>query len=66
MDCGTVLMSNLSEKNILNTINLALNKSLLANRKTNSYFYTDVSHQICKVLQSYIEYINKKVWFKES
>lgn len=66
MDCGTVVMSNLSEKNIISSVNLALHKDILTRRKTSSYFYTDVSNQICKILQSYVEYIDKKVWYKES
>ena len=66
MDCGSVVMSNLSEKNIISSVNLALHKDILTRRKTSSYFYTDVSNQICKILQSYVEYIDKKVWYKES
>ncbi len=66
MDCGTVVMSNLSENHITNAINLALNKNILTRRKIDSYFNTDVSNQICKLLQSYIGYINKKVWYKGS
>ena len=66
MDCGTVIMSNLSPKHIVSSVNLALHKDIKTRRKTSSYFNTDVSNQICKILQSYIEYINKKVWYKES
>ena len=66
MDCGTVIMSNLSEKNIISSVNLALNKDILTKRKTSYYFNTDVSNQICKILQSYIEYVNKRIWYKES
>ena len=66
MDCGTVIMSSLNTKNIISSVDLALRKDILTKRKTSSYFNTDVSNQICKILQSYIEYIDKKVWYKES
>ena len=64
MDCGSVIMSNLSKRNLLNAINLELSHTKFQKIKTEFYFREEVSTHICKIIQSYTEYIDKKNWFK--
>lgn len=66
MDCGTVIMSNLSKRNLLNAINIELNSLKLQNTKTDFYYRKEVSNHICKIIQSYTEYIDNKNWFKKN
>ena len=65
MDEGTVIVTSLDEKELITSINVAVDQN-----KSNppsipaDYDIDQVSWKVLKVILSYKEYIDKKVWFK--
>jgi UDP-N-acetylglucosamine 2-epimerase len=65
MDEGTVIVSSLDKKEIIRSINVSIDQN-----KSNppsiplDYNSEQVSWKVLKVILSYKDYINKKVWFK--
>lgn len=65
MDEGTVIVTSLNEKELITSINVAVDQN-----KSNppsipaDYDIDQVSWKVLKVILSYKEYIDKKVWFK--
>ena len=65
MDEGTVIMSSLKEKEILNSIEVAVNQNETILPKIPSDYNVDqVSWKVLKIILSYKEYVDNKVWFK--
>lgn len=66
MDEGVLIMSGINKESILNSVNIAMDKSLLNSKGFHTLDYESevVSKKIIKIVQSYIGYINRNVWFK--
>tara|TARA_Y100000996_G_C22558517_1_gene656421 strand:+ start:7755 stop:8879 length:1125 start_codon:yes stop_codon:yes gene_type:complete len=65
MDEGTVIMSSLKEKEILNSIEVAVSQNETILPKIPSDYNVDqVSWKVLKIILSYKEYVDNKVWFK--
>ena len=65
MELGTVIMTGISQKNILRSVEISIEK----NKKNNSEVYSDyskteVSSAVVTIVQSYTHYIKSKTWFE--
>tara|TARA_A100001011_G_C14255613_1_gene819929 strand:- start:9 stop:1133 length:1125 start_codon:yes stop_codon:yes gene_type:complete len=68
MDAGTIIMSGLKSKNVIDSINIIIsqNKNKLNLGQIEDYKKSNVSKQILRIVFSYVEYINSNVWKKEN
>jgi UDP-N-acetylglucosamine 2-epimerase (non-hydrolysing) len=67
MDNGTVIMSGLSKKRVLKSIEVTLNQHNRLNREfsiIDDYKEKNISKKILRIVLSYIDYINRNVWKK--
>ena len=66
MDEGTLIMSGLKKDNILNSINItkSFSNDNRVFRIVRDYDVDNYSKKIIKIVHSYIDYVNRKVWFK--
>jgi len=67
MDVGTLIMSGLKRERVLDAVHLVTSQSLENARPVLSvadYENPHVSRQIVRVVLSYVDYINRTVWFK--
>ena len=68
MDSGVLVMSRIEKDKILNSVRLAILQNSNDNEnifKVNDYEAKQlVSKQITKIVSSYVDYVNEKVWFK--
>lgn len=64
MDHGSVIMSGIEEKSILESLQLSINMQHLPREKIQDYSDKLVSLQVVKIIQSYTGYINRTVWKK--
>jgi UDP-N-acetylglucosamine 2-epimerase len=65
MEKGLCVLSGLREREILSAIDLVMNKDLNTLHEEHSdYTEKNVSHKVANIIQSYIPYINKKIWSK--
>jgi UDP-N-acetylglucosamine 2-epimerase len=67
MDEGTVIMSGINADNILEAIRVVIEQRNDPNYKlktVSDYQGGMVSHKVVKIVLSYIDYINRVVWFK--
>ncbi len=62
MENGTTIMTKFDVNNILNSISIV--KSAKITSHISDYQVKDVSSKICRIIQSYIFKINKKIYFK--
>ena len=65
IDSGSVILSDVNDKQIINKIKIATQNCNFEN-KTEDYFNTNVSSNIVKIVSGYIEYINSKTWYKNT
>lgn len=68
MDAGTLIMSGLKEKRVLNAVNIIISQAQsneLGHVKITDYSNPTVSSQILRVILSYLDYINRTVWQKQ-
>ena len=63
IDAGSVILSDVDDKKIINKIKIAT-KEIKYFDNTEDYFNKDISSKIIKIISGYIDYINKKTWFK--
>jgi UDP-N-acetylglucosamine 2-epimerase (non-hydrolysing) len=66
MERGCVIISGLESKNIIQSAQIAIenfNNNLEFNVHPD-YSQSNVSEKVTNIIQSYIHYINRKVWFK--
>ena len=63
MENATILMSTLDHNNLYNSINILLENSFKPNI-INDYNEKNISDKICRIISSYIEFINREVWKK--
>ncbi len=65
MEKGICVLSGLKQQEILQSLNLALSRNLSeCDLKLSDYHEKNVSNKIVNIIQSYIPYINKKIWSK--
>ncbi len=62
LEKGLSLISGLNSDDILNSVELILNKSYFDYHA--DYQISNVSDNVSNIIQSYIQYINYKVWYK--
>jgi UDP-N-acetyl-L-fucosamine synthase len=58
------ILSGITEKSIISSLNLAFNSSLLKKDLLEDYYQPHVSEKVVKIIQSYIPYVNKYIWKK--
>lgn len=66
MDAGVLIMSGLNKEKVLSAIDLTIDafKNKQSDNKITDYDNLNVSSQICKIIFSYIEFVNKNTWKK--
>jgi UDP-N-acetylglucosamine 2-epimerase len=65
MDAGVVIMSGLSEKRVIESIDIAVAQKAYGETPAIADYQSDqVSLQVLKIIQSYTDYINRVVWHK--
>ena len=66
-DFGALIMSNISEENVLDNVDFILKQNLVCKQDVESVPFNEkfkVSNKIFKIVSGYIEYINRNVWHK--
>ena len=68
MEEARVIMSDISKKRILQSINSIFTKTTLQRKfnKVKDYDDLNVSKKVERIILSYTDFINKNVWNKES
>ena len=68
MDKGTLIMSGLENKRILESLEIAIkqNKDNNIPEIVNDYNVDNVSSKVVKIILSYIDYVNNTIWRKDS
>ena len=68
MDEGTVIMSGLNKKRIIESIDIVttLYKDKKVPNIIDDYNVDNVSQKVVKIIFSYIDYVNSKIWRKDS
>ena len=66
MDAGTLIMSGLKKDNVLNAIEIVIANNMFMKKReaVEDYKHNQVSKKILNVVISYIDYINRTVWYK--
>lgn len=66
MDEGTLIMSEINFENIINAINIvtAQHETGFRVRTVSDYDVDNVSKKVVRIIISYIDYVNRTVWFK--
>jgi UDP-N-acetylglucosamine 2-epimerase (non-hydrolysing) len=65
LDAGSVVLGGINERDIINSIELAVN-SYVENKENPVKDYRDinVSEKVVKIIQSYYNIINQRIWKK--
>jgi UDP-N-acetylglucosamine 2-epimerase (non-hydrolysing) len=69
MDEGTLVMCGLKEKNVLKAIEVVVAQAQEGNfpfRMVADYEPRNVSKKVVRIILSYVEYVNRTVWFRSS
>ena len=67
MDEGTLIMSGLKKKNVLDAVRVIISQHDRTNRvmrPVEDYEAGPVSKQLLRVVLSYVDYVNRRVWSK--
>jgi len=66
MDEGTIVMAGVQTKSILNSIELTVKQlqNYGASKIVSDYDVSQVSWKVAKIILSYIDFINQRVWYK--
>ena len=67
MDEGTLIMSGLKKDSVLNAVKIVINQHNNTRQVMNSvadYEGGPVSKKILRIVLSYVDYINRTVWYK--
>lgn len=65
MDEGTLIMSGLKSDDIINSINIVVEQSLINKMNVvKDYNIENVSKKVVRIIVSYIDYVNRTVWKK--
>ena len=66
MDAGTLIMSGVSKENVFRSINyVCKNFKNFQRDKVQDYLTVNASDKLIKVILSYTDLVNKRIWFKE-
>jgi len=66
MDAGTLIMCGLTPVKVLKAIKIVINQNADPNwrvAKVDDYEVADVSRKVTRIILSYTEYVNRKVWY---
>ena len=65
LDAGSIVLGSVNERDLINSIELAV-ASFVDNRENpvKDYRDTNVSEKVCKIIQSYYNIVNERVWKK--
>ena len=68
MDEGTLIMTEINSDSIINAINIVTNQSKegFELKTVSDYESKNVSQKVVRIIVSYIEYVNRTVWFKHT
>jgi UDP-N-acetylglucosamine 2-epimerase (non-hydrolysing) len=69
MDVGTLIMSGLKKERVLDAVKVVVAQHDRANRvmqPVEDYEAVSVSKQVLRVVLSYVDYVNRTVWFKSA
>ena len=68
MDAGTVIMSGLDKKRIIESINVVTKhyENDIIPQIVDDYNVNNVSQKVVKIILSYIDFVNNKIWRKVS
>jgi len=68
MDEGTLIMSGIDENRIIESINIVTDQynNKIIPKIVNDYNVDNVSQKVVKIILSYIDYVNRTVWKKNS
>jgi UDP-N-acetylglucosamine 2-epimerase (non-hydrolysing) len=68
MDEGTLIMTEINSESIINAINIVTNqaKEGFELKTVSDYESKNVSQKAVRIIVSYIEYVNRTVWFKHT
>ncbi len=64
MDRGSLVMSGLEAGNILRSIAMVTGENTFSREKISDYDNNFYSDQVCRVIQGYVPYINRTVWYQ--
>ena len=64
LDCGTVIIGGIDEKDILSAVDLAVAMREEPVSTVGDYSDVNVSVKVVKLIESYVKIINKDVWRK--
>ncbi len=67
MDVGTLVMCGLESKKVIDAIKLVINQhtdNANSIKLVGDYDVENVSTKVLRIIYSYTDYVNKKVWFK--
>ncbi len=68
MDNGVLIMSNLNHLNIIDAVDLATSNEYANNKVhkiVNCYLEENLSGKVIKIIFSYIDFVNRYIWFKQ-
>ena len=67
MDEGTLIMSGLETERVLESINVMVNQSKrISSNIIKDYDVDNVSIKVTRIILSYIDYVNRTVWKKDT
>ena len=67
-DVGTLLMSGQTASSLMSSVEVAVGafKTGNAPASINNYMVSDFSWRVLKIILSYIDYVNQRVWYKQT
>lgn len=67
LDAGSIVLGGINERDMINSIELAVN-SFVKNKENSVKDYKDinVSEKVVKIIQSYYNIVNERVWKNEN
>jgi UDP-N-acetylglucosamine 2-epimerase (non-hydrolysing) len=65
-DVGTLLMSDANPETLVRSVSIAVDQheAGVTPEQVKDYLVNDFSWRVLKIVSSYVEYVNKRVWFK--
>ncbi len=67
MDEGTLIMSGLKHERVLQAIQIVTNQfkdAARSSRMVSDYDAGDVSKKVVRIITSYVDYVNRTVWYR--
>jgi UDP-N-acetylglucosamine 2-epimerase (non-hydrolysing) len=69
MDEGTVIMSGIERERVIESVNVVVNQfkeNSQSIRVINDYNVENVSIKVVRIILSYIDFVNRNIWKKDS